>query len=152
MDDFSTPGTVNGFGVPASPANYIEPGKRPYSSMAPTIVLNDNNDVQLVIGAAGGTAIPTSIVFVLLRHLFLDESIEQAMFARRLHHQLAPNVLDHEIGFDPAILQGLVERGHVLSSKDLLSVVTAIARNPDGSLTSVYDARRGGSAIAFRTQ
>jgi len=64
MDDFSTPGTRNSFGVPASPSNYIEPGKRPMSSMCPTIVLDDNGSTVFVFGAAGGTMIPTATAFV----------------------------------------------------------------------------------------
>lgn len=64
MDDFSTPGVVNAYGVPASPANYIEPGKRPLSSMCPTIVIDKNGDVKLVIGSAGGTRITSAVAYV----------------------------------------------------------------------------------------
>lgn len=64
MDDFSTPGVVNSYGVPASPANFIVPGKRPLSSMCPTIVLDSNGDVKLAIGSAGGTRITSAVAFV----------------------------------------------------------------------------------------
>lgn len=64
MDDFSTPGVVNSFGVPASPANYIVPGKRPLSSMCPTIVLDNMGDVKLVLGSAGGTRITSAVSYV----------------------------------------------------------------------------------------
>jgi len=64
MDDFSTPGTRNYFGVPASPSNYIEPGKRPMSSMCPTIVLDDKGSTVFVTGGAGGTLITTATAFV----------------------------------------------------------------------------------------
>ena len=64
MDDFSTPGTVNVFQVPASETNYIEPGKRPMSSMSPTIVVDEEGDVVLVVGASGGTRIINAIVQV----------------------------------------------------------------------------------------
>jgi gamma-glutamyltranspeptidase/glutathione hydrolase/leukotriene-C4 hydrolase len=64
MDDFSTPGLVNTFGIPASPANFIEPRKRPLSSMCPTIILDENGDVLLLIGGAGGSKITTSTAYV----------------------------------------------------------------------------------------
>jgi gamma-glutamyltranspeptidase len=66
MDDFSTPGTKNAFGVPASPSNYIKPGKRPMSSMSPTIAVDSNGEVVFMSGAAGGTRITTATSFVSL--------------------------------------------------------------------------------------
>ena len=58
MDDFSTPGSTNAFGFQASPSNYIEPGKRPMSSMSPTVILNRRTgDVAMVIGGTGGSRI-----------------------------------------------------------------------------------------------
>ena len=64
MDDFSTPGTNNSFGVPASPANYIAPGKMPMSSMTPTLVLDADNRVVLSTGGSGGTRITTASAWV----------------------------------------------------------------------------------------
>jgi len=64
MDDTSTPGTVNGFGVPSSPSNYIVPGKRPMSSMSPSLVFDANQRVVYVSGATGGTRITTETAFV----------------------------------------------------------------------------------------
>lgn len=64
MDDFSTPGHVNTYGIPASPANYIKPGKRPMSSTCPSIIMNKEGEVQLVLGAAGGSKITTAVAQV----------------------------------------------------------------------------------------
>lgn len=61
MDDFSTPGTVNIYGVPASPSNFIKPLKKPMSSMSPIIILDENDDARLVLGATGGTHIITAV-------------------------------------------------------------------------------------------
>lgn len=70
MDDFSTPGTTNAYGLEASPGNYIEPGKRPLSSICPTIIINDQGDVELIIGGAGGSRITTSVTNVSILHFF----------------------------------------------------------------------------------
>lgn len=64
MDDFSTPGTYNSFGVPASPTNFIEPGKMPMSSMCPTLVADETGSVIFMGGGSGGTRITTGTSFV----------------------------------------------------------------------------------------
>jgi gamma-glutamyltranspeptidase/glutathione hydrolase/leukotriene-C4 hydrolase len=64
MNDFSIPNTKSYFGIPFSPANRIQPGKRPLSSMCPTIIVNRDGDVKLVIGAAGGPKITTAVALV----------------------------------------------------------------------------------------
>jgi gamma-glutamyltranspeptidase/glutathione hydrolase/leukotriene-C4 hydrolase len=64
MNDFAIPNTKSYFRIPFSPANTIKPGKRPLSSMCPTIIVNRDGDVQLVIGAAGGPKITSAIAFV----------------------------------------------------------------------------------------
>lgn len=64
MDDFSVPGHVNTYGLPASPANYIRPRKMPLSSMSPSILIDEKGDAELLIGAAGGSKITSSIAYV----------------------------------------------------------------------------------------
>lgn len=64
MDDFSTPGNANEFGLPPSPINYIKPNKRPLSSSAPVIVLDKKNNVRLIAGGSGGSIITTAVAQV----------------------------------------------------------------------------------------
>lgn len=65
MDDFSIPSVVNYFGLPGgNKNNLIERGKRPLSSMVPSVIVDSDNNVRMVIGSAGGTKITTSAAFV----------------------------------------------------------------------------------------
>lgn len=70
MDDFSTPGKPNQFGVEPSPANYIKPGKRPLSSMCPIIVIDGNGDAVFIAGSAGGSKITTTVAYVRIMKVF----------------------------------------------------------------------------------
>lgn len=69
MDDFSTPGGVNSYDFPSSPANYIEPYKQPMSSMCPSIFTDKNGDFAFAVGAAGGSKITLATAYVSLFYL-----------------------------------------------------------------------------------
>jgi len=64
MNDFSTPGVSNHYGIPSSPSNFIKPGKRPMSSMCPTIFTDEHGDFVLAAGAAGGSKITLATSYV----------------------------------------------------------------------------------------
>lgn len=148
MDDFSSPSTANTYGLPPSPSNFIVPGKRPLSSMAPTIVTNKDSGVRMVVGGAGGSRITTATTTLLFRHLFFGEDLDSAMSARRLHHQLAPMWIDYEAGFDEAIIEGLRNRGHVVKEKTPdagFAAATAITKDVHNKVSAAFDPRRGGS-------
>ncbi|XP_046333062.2 glutathione hydrolase 1 proenzyme-like [Haliotis rufescens] len=149
MDDFSTPGEVNYFGVPASPANFIEPRKRPLSSMCPSIVIDSNTgDVVLAVGAAGGTKITTSTMLVSLYTLRLGLPVGAAIDSKRLHHQLLPKTLSVEKGFPQEILDGLKAKGHNLTLDNPSSVVDAI-HVTGGMLHAASDIRKFGAPDGY---
>ncbi|KAL1467072.1 hypothetical protein MTO96_005930 [Rhipicephalus appendiculatus] len=75
MNDFSTTGENNFWGLSPSPTNFIEPGKRPQSSMSPTVVVDPDGDVEMVIGASGGSKIITAVALVSMRTLLQGSNI-----------------------------------------------------------------------------
>lgn len=96
MKDFSIPGQMDIFNLPPSPTNFIDAQKRPMSSMSPMILTDSQGNVRMVVGAAGGSKIISSIVEVIARVLWLGQNIKEAIDAPRFHHQLVPNVLQYE--------------------------------------------------------
>lgn len=152
MDDFSTPGTINSYGLRASPANYIVPGKRPLSSMCPTVVTDRHGDVRIIAGSAGGSRITTATFLLIVRHLYFGEDLETIINSQRIHHQLAPMSVEYEKGFDQNVIDGLVERGHVTkeaASDAGFAALTAIIRDKEDKLSATYDPRRAGSTHIF---
>uniref|UniRef100_A0A3P8SQV9 Glutathione hydrolase n=1 Tax=Amphiprion percula TaxID=161767 RepID=A0A3P8SQV9_AMPPE len=132
MDDFSSPLITNSFGVPPSPNNFIRPGKRPMSSMCPTIIFDKNNQVKMVVGGSGGTKITTSIAQVILNALFFNYNLEKAVSDPRFHNQLSPNTTLAEPGFDINVLEGLASKNHTTAFlRSTGAVVQAVLRHGD---------------------
>ncbi|XP_035739251.1 glutathione hydrolase 1 proenzyme-like isoform X2 [Vespa mandarinia] len=149
MDDFSSPDITNGFEVPPSPANFIRPGKRPLSSMSPTIVIGKDKVVRLVIGAAGGTKITTAIATCMILNLWGGYNIKETIDSYRIHHQLLPMTAQTEKGFCPDIIQYLREVKHNVSTfTGIGSAITAVANDENG-ITANSDYRRQGSVAGF---
>ncbi|KAH9485370.1 Glutathione hydrolase proenzyme 1 [Psilocybe cubensis] len=111
MDDFSTPGRPNGFGLWPSPFNYPEPGKRPLSSTVPTIIEHADGSFYLAIGGSGGSKIFPSVFQVIL-NLGWGLDISQAIEFGRLHDQLYPLFVEADDVYPTDILEDLVQRGH----------------------------------------
>ncbi|XP_078681643.1 glutathione hydrolase 1 proenzyme-like [Branchiostoma floridae x Branchiostoma belcheri] len=150
MDDFSSPNLTNSFGVPPSPANFIRPGKRPMSSMNPTVVVDGNGDVRLVTGASGGTKITTATAYVLMQHLWFGLDLGPAVEKPRLHHQLLPDRVDTERSrpFQPeAVLEGLRQKNHVTNVAGS-AIVNGVARNGD-VISAACDSLKGGFPVGF---
>ncbi|XP_025832385.1 glutathione hydrolase 1 proenzyme [Agrilus planipennis] len=150
MDDFSSPNITNSFNLPPMPNNFIEPQKRPASSMAPSIIVNEKGDVKLIVGAAGGSKITTAVALVAMRNLWFAEEIQEAVSAPRLHHQLFPMSVAIENDFDPEIIKGLAAIGHnyTLNPATGFSALTAISVDDNGVVTGGTDPRRSGT-IAY---
>ncbi|XP_034665704.1 scoloptoxin SSD14 [Drosophila subobscura] len=153
MDDFSTPGVINSFGVPASPANYIYPGKRPMSSMSPVIIVDGDGNVRLLVGAAGGTKITTSVAMVIMKYLIRHESMEHAVNDGRIHHQLVPMRVHYEGDVESEISDYLEKVGHTMyqeSEGSSFAAVTAIGSLKDPE--PFFDRRRVGSALTLKNR
>jgi len=160
MDDFSVdPLRPNGFGLVPSAANFVAPRKRPNSSMTPTIVLYANSTKPwFAVGGSGGPTIVTSVLQVILGLMDRGEPVRQLMDRPRLHHQLIPNVVRVEPGYNESIIAALTERGHVVSQivglladGQALGVVQLVVRDEfTGTIQAASDVRKGGFASAFR--
>jgi gamma-glutamyltranspeptidase / glutathione hydrolase len=112
LDDFTAaPGASNAFGLVGFEANLPGPGKRPLSSMSPTIVLKDGEPV-LVTGSPGGSRIISTVLQVIVNVLDYRMDVAQAVAAPRLHHQWLPDVVRVEHGFADDTLAALRAKGH----------------------------------------
>lgn len=148
MDDFAVPENIQD-GVHPSPNNFVIPYNNPISSMVPSIVIDKNGDVELVVGGAGGRRIITGTFLTLYRYLYFNETIEDALAAPRFHHQLSPVRLDYESSFDSAIIGELnTKYEHTLRELTAIASIVAISKH-DGKVSASSDPRRGGSALVF---
>jgi gamma-glutamyltranspeptidase/glutathione hydrolase len=141
IDDFSIQsGTPNTYGLIGVEANAIQPKKRPLSSMALTIVIENDRPV-LIVGGAGGPRIINAVLQTILNVLDFRMPVDKAVEAPRIHHQWIPNELSVEPGIPPETRVSLERRGHVLRERDSLGVVQAIvARN--GKVAGKADPRK----------
>lgn len=145
MDDFTTiPGAPNAFGLRQSDRNLPEPGKRPLSSMSPTIVLRDGEPFAIA-GASGGPRIITATAQVLLNVMRFDMPADDAIDTPRLHHQWVPeSLLVESTWSDDACLDELRDRGHAIEHTETIGVVQLIRRVGD-AWHAASDPRKGGA-------
>lgn len=117
MDDFTTkPGTPNMYGLTQGTSNKVEAGKRPLSSMSPTLIEKDGK-IVMVVGAPGGPRIITAVFHTIYRVLGSGWNIDEAIQAPRVHHQFRPNtVYADDKKFAPEVLEGLRKKGHELKT------------------------------------
>ncbi|KAF8629660.1 hypothetical protein AX17_005599 [Amanita inopinata Kibby_2008] len=150
MDDFSIPGTPNAFGLWPSPYNYPEPGKRPLSSTAPTVVESKDGSLHLVIGGSGGSRIFGSIFQVML-NLDWGLDVSNAIEYGRLHDQLYPQILEADNIYPMDLLNDLRVKGHNVTVVDvdrIAAVIQAIVQQ-NGTIYAASDSRKNGVAAGY---
>lgn len=171
MDDFSSPGAPNHYGVAPSESNYIMPGKKPLSSISPTLVFKPDKDsvdehhlgrLALVFGASGGPKIPTATLQVFFNHLILGEPLWESIIAPRVHDQLLFKGHSTTLYDNAVLLQGpkielsnrtkeaLKVRNHNIAPVPNTGTSQAVSIDLEtGLMTAVSDPRKGGRAFGY---
>ena len=150
MDDFSIqPGVANFFGLVGAEANAVAPGKRPLSSMSPTIVLKESRPI-IALGAAGGPKIISDVVLELVYMLDLGMGPAEALRQPRIHHQWAPDELVVDKTLPEKIKAALAARGHKLIESSGMGISQIVARSADGlGFVGAADPRVPGKAAGW---
>ena len=152
MDDFTAKvGEPNQFGLVQGENNKIEPGKRPLSSMSPTIVTKDGK-VVLVTGSPGGSTIPTTVMQVITNTIDYDMNITQAVNTPRIHYQGLPNrVMTEPYALNPEIVRDLVLKGYNIVPFTKWGAAESISIEPQTQLLQgANDIRKpAGAALAY---
>jgi len=176
MDDFASPGRPNHYGVAPSESNFIKPGKKPLSSISPTLVFRpeqgnkdeatDDNDLGkliMVLGASGGPKIPSAVLQVFVNYIFEGMSLYDAIAAPRIHDQLlykgfSTTLYDHgkllqggqRINVSDRTKEALIARGHSLAPVPNTGTAQAVVIDMETGLLSAYsDPRKGGRAAGY---
>ena len=169
MDDFGKPDRANHFGIKPSEANFVKPGKRPLSSMSPTLVFQESANSSLsspgrlilALGASGGPKIITAVTQVFLYHIMMGLPLLESVVHSRVHDQLiyhdAAVTNTEKVDLDRLTIDisqrtrdALKIRGHALLDVDYMGTVQAISIDTEtGKLSAVCDPRKGGSPAGY---
>jgi gamma-glutamyltranspeptidase/glutathione hydrolase len=146
MDDFSAKaGVPNAYGLIGHEANEIRSGKRPLSSMTPTIVL-DNGEAWFATGSPGGSRIITTVLQMIVNVIDHGMNIAEAEAAPRMHHQWLPDLLQLESGFSPDTIRILEARGHKIAATQWSMGSLQTVAWKDGVFRGSSDPRRPNAA------
>ena len=147
MDDFTISAQPDVFSLTSSDANRPQPGKRPVSSMSPTIVLGDRG-VELVTGAAGGPRIVSATLQILLDVLVFGLDARHSVAAPRIHHQWEPDILYYEPELPVEAVRALADKGQRPKPRADIGKANAILRSRAG-LDAAADPRSGGEPAGY---
>ncbi|HRD65210.1 MAG TPA: gamma-glutamyltransferase [Candidatus Competibacter sp.] len=149
MDDFAAkPGVPNAYGLIGGAANAVGPGKRPLSSMTPTLVF-ENGRLVLVTGSPGGSRIITAVLQMLSNVIDHRLNLAEATVAPRVHHQWLPDELRVEEGLSPDTVLALEKLGHKVVVREAMGVVQSILRAPEGWYGFSDTRQPGGLAAGY---
>ncbi len=149
LDDFAAkPGAPNAYGLTGGEANAPGPGKRPLSSMSPTMVFN-KGELEIVTGSPGGSRIITIVLQIILNIIDHRMNAAEATIAPRIHHQWAPDQLRVEDGISPDTIKILKQMGHEVREQPTIGSTQTIHRS-GGMIYGAADTRqRGGAAVGY---
>jgi gamma-glutamyltranspeptidase/glutathione hydrolase len=150
LDDFAAkPGAANAFGLLGGDANAPGAGKRPLSSMSPTLVFKDG-ELELATGSPGGSTIITTVLQIVSNVIDHGLNVAEAENAPRVHDQLYPDELRIERGISPDTIRLLEAMGHKVVVRAAIGSANSIARTEDGVLMGASDLRqRGTLAVGY---
>jgi gamma-glutamyltranspeptidase/glutathione hydrolase len=147
IDDFALqPGAANAYGLVQGQANVVAPGRRPLSSMTPTLVFRPDARPWLATGSPGGSRIITTVLQVLLGRIVDGLNLASAVAAPRMHSQLWPDRLQLEQGFSPDTRRLLEAMGHTLVDSAAMGSANSVEVLPGGGSLGVADPRRRDAA------
>jgi gamma-glutamyltranspeptidase/glutathione hydrolase len=152
MDDFAAqPGKPNMFGLIQGEKNSVQPGKRPLSSMTPTIVLRKDGSLWFALGARGGPRIISAVIQTVINVIDHDMDIQQAIDAPRIHHQWFPDeILLEPYGMSPDTMNILQGYGHKFSTRPgYVAQATGIMIDGKGVRLGAIDSRGDGEAVGY---
>jgi len=149
LDDFAAkPRAPNASGLVGGDANAPGPGKRPLSSMSPTIVIKNGKPV-IVTGSPGASRIITAVLQVIVNAVDLDMTIVEAVKAPRIHNQWLPDRIIVEPGLPPETIRGLEERGQKVVQVPPGTSANSIMATPAGFVGAPDPRTRGSRAAGF---
>ena len=148
IDDFSLkPGSANGYGLVQGAANGIAPGRRPLSSMTPTLVFGPSGDPLLATGSPGGSRIITTVLQVLLNRLVFGLNLASSVAAPRIHSQLWPDQISLEEGISPDTRRLLEAMGHKLVTVPAMGSANSVEVLPAPGIATTSEALRSSKPL-----